>query len=169
MPERAKSEGFVSFAEETPTAVKVDEIPSSSTQTAKEALSPPPFNYRMEAGHTPLRAPRPPTPPVLNSGVTDGVEDDTPTRNNTEINAYLTRSNDSDDENELKGPLNMPELPHAPDETNFTFDALARRLEQMQKFPEEDGRPMVFKEKSPGLASPAEPDEEFVSPKTTDE
>lgn len=143
----------------------VEEIPVSPPQTAK-AHSPPPFNYRMEAGHTPLRAPRPPTPPPQNSLSFDGIED-TPTRNNTHINTYLTRSNDEEEDTELKGPLNMPELPHVPGESNFTFDMLSKKLEQIERNPD-TAKPMVFKQASPGLASPAEEkrDDEF-SPKST--
>lgn len=84
----------------------------------------------------------------------DGIED-TPTRHNTHINTYLTRSNDEEDDKELKGPLHMPELPNEPGDTNFTFDMLSRRLEQIEKHPE-TSKPMVFSQPSPGLASPAE-------------
>jgi hypothetical protein len=87
--------------------------------------------------------------------VLDGVED-TPTRNNTHINAFLTRSNDEEEDVALKGPLNMPELPNQPNETNFTLDALSKRLERIEQNPEE-GRPMVFAEPTPGLASPTDP------------
>ena len=162
--ERTQREGSVSFAETTPTAVKIDEIPSSPPQTSK-ALSPPPYNYRMDAGHTPLKAPRPPTPPN-NSMSMDGIED-IPTRNNTHINAFLTRSNDEDEDKELKGPLNMPELPNCPDEANFTFEMLSRRLEQIENHPE-DAKPMLFAQPSPGLASPAERADQEFSPKTVD-
>lgn len=85
----------------------------------------------------------------------DGIED-TPTRTNTHINGTLTRTNDDEDDMALLGPLNMPELPNKPDQTNFTFEALSKRLEQIHQHPEE-GRPMVFAEPSPGLASPADP------------
>ena len=148
----------VSFDAPNTNDLKVEEIPLSPTQTA-QPLSPPPFKNRMDAGHTPLRAPRPPTPPPQNSMSMDGIED-TPTRNNTHINAYLTRSNDEDEDRELKGPLNMPELPHVPGDTNFTFDMLSKKLEQIEKHPE-DSRPMIFAQPSPGLASPAEKHDEF--------
>lgn len=116
-------------------------------------LSPPPPNNRMMAGHTPVRVPRRPTPPPANMTM-DGLED-TPTRNNTHINVLLSRSQSNDADEALKGPLNMPELPHAPDETNFTFEALSRKLSQIEKDPEShDSRPMVFAQPSPGLASP---------------
>jgi hypothetical protein len=86
----------------------------------------------------------------------DGIED-TATRNNTHINNYLTRSNDEEEDRELKGPLNMPELPHVPGDTNFTFDMLSKRLEQIEKSPDtETAKPMVFAQPSPGLASPTE-------------
>lgn len=152
----------VGFAEATPTSVKVEEIPSAP-RGSMAALSPPPMNYRMEAGHTPLK--RPPTPPPQNSMSMDGIED-TPTRNNTHINTYLTRSNDEDSEKELTGPLNMPELPHVPGEHNFTFDMLSKRLQNIEQNPEDaEARPMVYAQPSPGLASPVEKD---LSPKTVE-
>ncbi|KAK4546550.1 hypothetical protein LTR36_001767 [Oleoguttula mirabilis] len=133
--------------------IKVDEIPISPPSTAMP-LSPVPPGNRAMAGHTPLRAIRPPTPPPHNMA-TDGIED-TPTRTNTHMNGFLTRVNDEDEDVALKGPLNMPELPNQPDETNFTLEALSKRLEQIEQHPEQ-GRPMVFAEPSPGLASPADP------------
>ncbi|KAK5174823.1 uncharacterized protein LTR77_001906 [Saxophila tyrrhenica] len=156
----------VNFAEATPTSVKVEEIPTSPAPT-NQTLSPPPFSYRVEAGHTPLRGPRPATPPPKNSMSMDGI-DDTPTRNNTHINTLLTQSNDDDSGKGLTGPLNMPELPHVPSEANFTFDMLSKRLEQIEQHPEQsEAKPFVFKQPSPGLASPAEDEYEF-SPKTVD-
>lgn len=143
--------------------VKIDDVPVSPPPTAR-GLSPPPLNNLAMAGHTPLRAARRPTPPLLSMAM-DGI-DDTPTRNNTHINAYLTRSNDEDEDVALKGPLNMPELPTRPDETNFTLEALSKRLEQIEQHPEE-GRPLVFAERSPGLASPAELANE-ASPRTVE-
>lgn len=116
-------------------------------------LSPPPPNNRMMAGHTPVRVPRRPTPPPANMTM-DGLED-TPTRNNTHINTLLSRRHSNDDDEALKGPLNMPELPHNPDETNFTFEALSRKLSQIEKDPDSrESKPMVFAQPSPGLASP---------------
>jgi hypothetical protein len=97
----------------------------------------------------------------------DGIED-TPTRNNTHINTMLTRSNDEDTEKELKGPLNMPELPHAPGEANFTFEMLSKRLQQIEEHPgDAEARPLVFAQPSPGLATPAER-ESNLSPKAVD-
>ena len=160
--------GSVNFApDETPAQIRVEEIP----EPAAMPLSPPPFNYRMEAGHTPMQERRPPAPPPKNSLVMDGIED-TPTRNNTHINnCYLTRSRDEDDggDRELAGPLNLPELPHAPGDTNFSLDMLSQRLQNLSEHPDEsDSQPLVFKQKSPGLASPVsetEADTNF-SPKT---
>ena len=83
----------------------------------------------------------------------DGIED-TPTRNNTHINTLLTQSNEEEEDIELKGPLNMPELPHQPDATNFTLEMLSKKLEQIEKHPEYS-KPMVFKQPTPGVASPA--------------
>jgi len=144
---------------------KVDEIPLSPPTTAK-ALSPVPHEHLAMAGHTPLKAPRPPTPPPKDM-LLDGVED-TPTRHNTHINAFLTRSNDEDADMALKGPLNMPELPNQPDESNFTLEALSKRLEQIEKDPDV-AKPMIFSEPSPGLASPASPPAEKPrSPDRTD-
>ena len=162
--EQTESQPSVTFDGTNPDDLKVEEIPLSPTQSA-QPLSPPPFNYRMEAGHTPLNPPRPPTPPPQNSMSMDGI-DDTPTRNNTHINTYLTRSNDEDEDRELKGPLNMPALPHVPDDGNFTFDMLSKKLEQIEKHPEES-KPLIFAEPSPGLASPAEKQDGF-SPKSVD-
>lgn len=159
--------GSVNFApEETPTALRVEEIPAP----AAKPLSPPPFNYRMEAGHTPMKAPRPPTPPPHNSLAMDGIED-TPTRNNTHLNnIYLTQDqHENGGDQELTGPLNLPELPHAPGDGNFSLDMLSKRLQSLSEHPEEsESKPLVFKQKSPGLASPvAEREEESnCSPKT---
>lgn len=87
----------------------------------------------------------------------DGI-DDTPTRNNTHLNAFLSRSSDEEEDEELEGPLNMPELPNRPDETNFTLEMLRKRLEQIEKNPDESTR-MVFAERSPDSASPVEPED----------
>lgn len=154
--------GSVNFApDETPTAIRVEEIPEPATKP----LSPPPFNYRMEAGHTPMKAPRPPTPPPQNGLKMDGIED-TPTRNNTHINK--TRSHDEEGgDRELSGPLNLPELPHEMGEANISLDMLSKRLQNLSEHPDEsDSRPLVFKQKSPGLASPVEEREVDFSPKT---
>ncbi|KAK5688646.1 hypothetical protein LTS10_000624 [Elasticomyces elasticus] len=132
--------------------VMVDEVPISPPTTARN-LSPLPPNNRALAGHTPLRAPRAPTPPFAN--LLDGSED-TPTRHNTNINLYLVRSQEGGEDVPLKGPLSLPELPNKPEDSHFTLEALSRRLEQVARSPEE-ARPMVFAQKSPGLASPAEP------------
>ncbi|KAK4962890.1 hypothetical protein LTR10_000517 [Elasticomyces elasticus] len=132
--------------------VMVDEVPISPPTTARN-LSPLPPNNRALAGHTPLRAPRAPTPPISN--MLDGSED-TPTRHNTNINLYLVRSQEGEEDVPLKGPLSLPELPNKPEDSHFTLEALSRRLEQVARSPEE-ARPMVFAQKSPGLASPAEP------------
>lgn len=145
-------EATVTFQHDSPTAVMVQEI--SVSPPAGGPLSPPPLINRMAAGHTPLRAPRPLTPPPLNALSMDGI-DDTPTRNNTQLNAFRSTSNDEDEDQELSGPLNMPELPNRPDATNFTLEALSKRLEQIEKNPSESA-PMIFNERSPGLASPAE-------------
>ena len=113
------------------------------------------------AGHTPMKAPRPPTPPA--EIALDGI-DDTPTRHNTHINNLLTQSNDEDEDKELKGPLNMPELPHMPGETNFTMDMLSKKLEKIAQSPDEkSSKPMVFATPSPGLAVAGSPHED-VSP-----
>lgn len=116
-------------------------------------LSPPPPNNRIMAGHTPVRIPRRPTPPPAEMSL-DGLED-TPTRNNTHINTLLSRSQSNDEDEALKGPLNMPELPSNPDETNFTFEALSKKLSMIERDPDShESKPMVFAQPSPGLASP---------------
>ena len=156
----------VQFAEDTPSSVKVEEIPAVSPAGTARSLSPAPPNYRMEAGNTPLRATRAVTPPPNNSLSIAEVED-APTRNNTYLNTYVARSNDEESDKELKGPLNMPSLPNAPGAGNFTFDALSRRLEQIERQPETpEARPGVFMQPSPGLASPA--DDQNLSPRTGD-
>ncbi|KAF2165403.1 hypothetical protein M409DRAFT_24253 [Zasmidium cellare ATCC 36951] len=153
--EESRRQSVVTFTNED--GLQVQEIPPRNS-----VLSPPPPLNRMHAGHTPIRAPRPPTPPPQNMSM-DGIED-TPTRNNTHINTLLSQSNDEDEDVELKGPLNMPELPNNPDETNFTLDMLSKKLEKIQSNPEE-GKPMVFAQPSPGLASPAsELDSKDISP-----
>ena len=90
----------------------------------------------------------------------DGI-DDTPTRTNTNLNLYLTRSHDADEDAALKGPLNMPALPNQPSETNFTFEALAKRLQQIEQHPEK-ALPSIFAEPSPGMLSPADASEGAV-------
>ncbi|KAK3109375.1 hypothetical protein LTR53_017434 [Teratosphaeriaceae sp. CCFEE 6253] len=135
--------------------VMVEDGPRSPPPTARN-LSPLPPNNRALAGHTPLKAPpRPLTPP---DGMAIDGSEDTPTRYNTHINLFLTKGNEYEDDVPLKGPLSMPELPNKPDETNFTLEALSKRLEQVARSPGE-ARPMVFAQPSPGLASPAEPAE----------
>ncbi|KXT17515.1 hypothetical protein AC579_3201 [Pseudocercospora musae] len=132
--------------------IKVEEIPPANTS---HALSPPPPMNRHMAGHTPIKAPRPPTPPPQNMSM-DGIED-TPTRHNTHINTLLTQHSDDEDDMPLKGPLHMPELPHQPDATNFTLDALTHRLEHIEKHPDaDDARPMVYSHPTPGVGSPAD-------------
>lgn len=148
-----QKEATVSFQQDTPTAVLVQEI--AVTPPHEGELSPPPFFNRMAAGHTPLRAPRPRTPPPTHLASMDGM-DDTPTRNNTEFNRR--NSEDLEDEDKaLTGPLNMPELPNRPDETNFTLEALSRRLEQIERSPGEN-EPFCFAERKQGLPSPGAED-----------
>jgi hypothetical protein len=147
---------------------QVEEIPVSPINRHL-GLSPPPASNRILAGHTPIRIPRRPTPPPGNMSL-DEVED-TPTRTNTHINTLLSQTNEEDEDVELKGPLNMPELPHQPSESNFTLEMLSKKLEQIVKNPEgESSKPMVFAQPSPGLASPAnEPvdkDSKTVSPRS---
>lgn len=133
-----------------------------SVTPPRDGLSPNPPNNRMLAGHTPVRAPqRPPTPPPQKMTM-DGVED-TPTRHNTHLNSYLTQSNDEDEDRELKGPLMLPELPHRPGDSNFTLDALSKKLEHIQHHPE-DSKPLVFSQPSPGLASPVDERADELSP-----
>ncbi|KAF2719555.1 hypothetical protein K431DRAFT_228490 [Polychaeton citri CBS 116435] len=147
---RSSRQGSVSFGESAP--IIIEEIPLSRPETARR-LSPPPPEYREHAGHTPLQAPRRPTPPpkALLSSL-EGI-DDTPTRNNTHLNNFLTQSTDDEEDFELRGPLNMPELPHMPEATNFTIEMLSKKLQQIEQNPERN-KPLVFSTKSPGLASP---------------
>jgi hypothetical protein len=144
---RSQRESSVSFDGQ----IMVEEIPISPPTTVKP-LSPLPPANRADAGHTPLK--RPPTPPPQKMTM-DGIED-TPTRNNTHINLMLTRSDDEEGDVPLKGPLSMPELPNRPDETNFTLEALSKRLEQVARSPDES-MPTIFAQPSPGMLSPQEP------------
>jgi len=144
---RSQRASSVSFDEQ----IIVDEVPISPPTSAMPMSPLPPAN-RVEAGHTPLKAAdRSPTPPP-GKMTFDGIED-TPTRNNTHINLMLTRSNE---DVSLKGPLCMPELPNRPDTSNFTLEALSKRLEQVARSPE-DSRPTIYNEPSPGMLSPSEP------------
>ncbi|EME83820.1 uncharacterized protein MYCFIDRAFT_207071, partial [Pseudocercospora fijiensis CIRAD86] len=144
--------------------IKVEEIPPAKSS---HGLSPPPPMNRHMAGHTPIKAPRPPTPPPQNMSM-DGIED-TPTRHNTHINTLLTQhSDDDEDDMPLKGPLHLPELPHQPDATNFTLDALTHRLEHIEKHPDaDDARPTVYSRPTPGVGSPANEVENKASDETS--
>ncbi|KAK5133227.1 hypothetical protein LTR08_008062 [Meristemomyces frigidus] len=161
--ERSRRESSVSFDGD----IKVDDGLRSPPSAAKP-LSPVPFSNRMMAGHTPVKAARRQSPPPLSMAV-DGSED-TPTRANTHLNLHLTQSNDEENDVALKGPLNMPELPNRPDETNFTFEALAKRLEQIEQHPEK-GLPSIYAEPSPGMLSmsPADISEEAAAAKQPEE
>jgi len=141
----------VSFS--NPSTLKVDEVPISPPTTAR-ALSPLPPHNRAMAGHTPLKASRVPTPPPQNMAL-DGMED-TPTRHNTHINSFPTQSDDGEEEEFLHGPLILPELPTKPGATNFTLEALSKRLEQIEQDPEDIGRPTVLSHPNSGLDSPTE-------------
>lgn len=79
-----------------------------------------------------------------------GIED-TPTRNNTHINALLTKSNDEEEDRALTGPLNMPELPSKPKPHNFTEEMLLKKLERIAQDPK-NNKPTIFSIPSPGLA-----------------
>ncbi|KAK5108771.1 hypothetical protein LTR62_007831 [Meristemomyces frigidus] len=146
---RSQRASSVSFDED----IKTDDVPISPPTTAMPG-SPIPQAYRANAGHTPLKCTRPSTPPLWKMSL-DGIED-TPTRNNTQINLMLTKSHEDEGDFPLTGPLSMPELPNQPDETNFTLEALSRRLEQVARSPELS-RPTIYNEPSPGMLSPAEP------------
>ena len=141
---RIRYNSVVAFAEDD--SLRVEEIPIP----AARVLSPLPPELRVHAGTTP-----PPRNPLKNR--LDGLED-TPTRNNTLMNAFISR--DSDDENDdkaLTGPLNMPELPNRPGEHNFTEEMLCKRLERIAASPDcDESRPMIFAEPSPGLMTPAD-------------
>jgi hypothetical protein len=148
--ERPRYNSVVAFAENDD--VQVEEIPVSPGNTSH--LSPLAPAHRALAGHTPLKAPaRPPTPPPKDAMI-EGI-DDTPTRNNTHINAYLTRTSDDDDDVALKGPLNMPELPNQPGAHNFTQEMLCKKLERIAQIPDcDESRPMIFQQPSPGMVTP---------------
>ncbi|KAK3676202.1 hypothetical protein LTR78_003952 [Recurvomyces mirabilis] len=147
---RSQRQSSVSFDQE----IRVDEVPISPPTSAMPMSPLSPAN-RAEAGHTPLKAADRPSTPPPGKMTFDGIED-TPTRNNTHINLMLTRSNEDEDDVLLKGPLCMPELPNQPDASNFTLEALSKRLEQVARSPEES-RPTIYNEPSPGMLSPKEP------------
>lgn len=148
--QKPRNNSVVSFADDS---LKVEEIPSLSPNSLR-ALSPIPDEHKAHAGHTPIKTPaRPRTPPPQNMTLTD--IDDTPTKNNTHLNALLAQSNDSDEDPSLSGPLSMPELPNQPGEHNFTEEMLCKRLEKIAQSPgTEESRPLVFSQPSPGLATP---------------
>jgi hypothetical protein len=116
--------------------------------------SPIPDEYKVHAGHTPVKTPaRPLTPPPKDMTLTE-IED-TPTKNNTHINSILTKRDGQDGDQALTGPLCMPELPGRPGEHNFTEEMLFKRLEQIAQSPgTEEARPLIFSQPSPGLATP---------------
>jgi len=114
------------------------EIPMTPPAT-RNTLSPPPAEYRTNAGHTPLKVPA--RPLALHSPARSTFSEpstDTPTRNNTELNANL--ADEEDEDGALKGPLHMPELPTTPSdaEENFTIHALTARLRHIEEHPEEN-------------------------------
>lgn len=141
---RMRYNSVVGFAGDD--SLKVEEIPTGPARI----LSPLPPELRAHAGATP-----PPKNPLKNR--LDGLED-TPTRNNTLLNASLSKeSDDEDGDQALSGPLNMPELPNRPGEHNFTEEMLCKRLERIAASPDcDESRPMVFAEPSPGLMTPAD-------------
>ncbi|TKA29761.1 hypothetical protein B0A50_03124 [Salinomyces thailandicus] len=149
---RSKSQRGSSVTFDAP-SLMIDEVPVSPPTTTT-VQSPPPLNNRALAGHTPMKSTRPSTPQLQNLSM-DGIED-TPTRNNTHNNIFLSRSTPEEEDKELKGPLSMPELPNEPSQANFTLEALSQRLERIVSHPEE-AKPMVFSQPTPGLASPASP------------
>ena len=139
---KPRNNSVVSFADDH---LKVEEIPCHSPWSA---ASPIPSEYRVHAGHTPVKTPATPLTPSL-------YVDDTPTKNNTQINASLAKSGDEDEDPALTGPLSMPELPNQPGEHNFTEEALIRRLNHIAQSPgTEEARPLVFATQTPGLATP---------------
>jgi hypothetical protein len=148
--QKPRNNSVVSFADEH---LKVEEIPCPSPGSMMTA-SPIPEEYRVHAGHTPVKTPaRPMTPLPKDMAVAE--IDDTPTKNNTQMNAAITRSNDEDEDRALTGPLSMPELPNQPGEHNFTEEMLIKRLNQIAQSPGTDeARPLIFATPTPGLATP---------------
>lgn len=143
---KPRTNSVVSFADDKLT---VEEIPS---HTPWSAASPIPSEYRVHAGHTPVKTPARPLTPSLNI-------EDTPTKSNTQANASLAKSDDEDEDPALTGPLSMPELPNQPGEHNFTEEALFKRLEHIAQSPgTEEARPLIFATRTPGLATPEDID-----------
>lgn len=148
--QKPRNNSVVSFAEDL---LKVEEIPCMSPGSMR-TLSPVPDEYKANAGHTPIRTPALPLTPLPEDMIRSDIEE-TPTRSNTHMNSFLTQSNDEDKDPALKGPLSMPELPNEPGEHNFTEEMLFKRLEQIAQSPgTEEARPLIFSQKSPGLATP---------------
>lgn len=156
--ERKRQSSVVSFTNAE--GLQVEEIPNAPRSAG---LSPPPPSNRMLAGHTPIKAPRRPTPPPEHSLSMDGIED-TPTRWNTQANAYYLTQSDEEEDMPLKGPLNMPELPHNPNESNISVEAFAQRLQEIHDHPDEEkSKPLVYAKPTPGLASPADRSDEAAN------
>ncbi|QIX00834.1 hypothetical protein AMS68_006351 [Peltaster fructicola] len=129
-------------------AAQLDELGVSPPQSAK-ALAPPLPKDDVAMASSTKHHVRPPTPPPRDMTLI-GVED-TPTRNNTHINALLTQSSDEEGDAALKGPLNMPELPSKPSAHNFTEEMLLKKLQHIAQNPTSN-KPTIFSIPSPGLA-----------------
>jgi hypothetical protein len=118
------------------------DLPASPPSTRNILSPPPPANLR-NAGHTPLRAPRPgdfsPALSIRSDKVTD-----TPTRTNTLMNEVMSQDDGADEDRPLKGPLHMPSLPCNPGLENFTMDMLDAKLKDISEHPEEN-EPLVCK------------------------
>lgn len=142
--QKPRNNSVVSFADDH---LKIEEIPCPTPGSMMTA-SPIPHEYRVHAGHTPVKTPARPLTP-------SSKVEDTPTKNNTQINSFLGNSDDEDEDPALTGPLSMPELPNKPGEHNFTEEMLIRRLEHIAQSPgTEESRPLVFSTPTPGLATP---------------
>ncbi|PNS19488.1 hypothetical protein CAC42_7332 [Sphaceloma murrayae] len=127
---------IASFEDELEVKVDMDEELPASPPATRQVLSPPPAEYRKDAGHTPLRIPSRPesSDSATRPSAFLGALEATPTRSNTHRNMSIA----TDDEDvALSGPLRLPELPSNPGSENFTMDALTARLQYIEEHPDE--------------------------------
>ncbi|KAF4553230.1 Hypothetical protein D9617_7g029570 [Elsinoe fawcettii] len=146
-----------------------DELPASPPAT-RQILSPPPPEYRKNAGHTPLRIPSRPESSDSTNRTSLFLEalEATPTRRNTARNKSMV--SDDDEDIALSGPLRLPELPSKPSSENFTMDALTARLQYIEEHPDEN-QPLALSARFNMDDDASEPDESeltFLAPKNTE-
>ncbi|KAI4726479.1 hypothetical protein E4T49_05772 [Aureobasidium sp. EXF-10728] len=129
------------------------DLPASPPATRNILSPPPPANLR-NAGHTPLKAPRPGDFSPAVSVRSDKLSD-TPTRKNTLMNEVMSQDDGADEDRPLKGPLHMPSLPCNPGAENFTMDMLDAKLKDISEHPEEN-QPLVCQSTNLASEEPSE-------------